>query len=643
MNPALILDLFVFFGFIFAVIAVGIGMSRNEKDSEDYFLAGRGLSWWLIGFSLIAANISSEQFIGMSGQAAMHVGLAIASYEWMAAITLVVVAFLFLPKFLGAGIYTIPEYLEYRFNRAARSLMSLLMVAVCVLVSFTAVVYSGALTASVLFGEVELWGGFRINVTNASWVIGILSAIYVVAGGLKACAWADLLQGSALIVGGAIVSYLAFQALGRAEPTAIGLAVEHSGAGAIERFRELNSDKLHMVLPRTDLILPWTALVLGLWIPNFYYWGLNQYIVQRTLGSESVAAGQRGIVFAAGMKLIIPFIIVLPGIIAFNLFSREMLDLAAADNQQTLEAFHEARANPQLSRMAFRFNQDFATQHADVARQILVLNQSIAGAESANATTPDDLVTQNEAVLSKIQQLNSTRATTARVEIASTLTGFKYDAAFPLLMKRLVFEHPGIRAFVMAALLGAVISSLAAVLNAASTMFTMDLYRVYLHPNATQGNLVGVGRLSVAIFAALGCWIAPTLNRPEFKGIFTFIQEFQGFFSPGVLAVFIYGMFVRSAPRTCGIIGILFNPLAYAFLKWGLPKFGVPEIAFLDRMAISFIATLILLGIITKISPLCEPIKLPEQTKIDLTGSRGAMFWGIIVVVATLALYYVFW
>src|SRR5688572_5921950 len=333
MDPSLLLDVAVFVGFFILVIGVGIGMSRGEDDnSEEYFLAGRGLSWWLIGFSLIAANISSEQFIGMSGQAAMYVGLAIASYEWMAAVTLVFVAFFFLPKFLRAGIYTIPEFLEYRFTRGARSLMSLLMVLICVLVSFTAVVYSGGLTAEVLFGDAPLFGSFHINLTNACWIIGLLSAVYVVAGGLKACAWADLIQGAALILGGAIVTYLAFQALGAAEPQTIGLAADQASAGPIERFTELNRNKLHMALPSSDLILPVTALMLGLWIPNFYYWGLNQYITQRTLGAQSVAAGQRGVVFAAALKLIIPFIIVIPGMIAFNLFATDMKQRARPEN-----------------------------------------------------------------------------------------------------------------------------------------------------------------------------------------------------------------------------------------------------------------------------------------------------------------------
>jgi SSS family solute:Na+ symporter len=645
MDPSLWLDVAVFVGFFVLVIGVGIGMSRDEQDtSEDYFLAGRGLSWWLIGFSLIAANISSEQFIGMSGQAAMYVGLAIASYEWMAAVTLVVVAFFFLPKFLRAGIYTIPEFLEYRFTRGARSLMSLLMVLICVLVSFTAVIYSGALTADVLFGDAPLIGNFHINLVSASWIIGVLSAIYVVAGGLKACAWADLIQGASLILGGAIVTYLAFQALGNAEPQAIGLAAEQASSGALERFTELNSHKLHMALPATDLILPVTALMLGLWIPNFYYWGLNQYITQRTLGAQSVAAGQRGVVFAAALKLIIPFIIVIPGIIAFNLFAGDMRDRAAPENQPVLDRLAASQSDPSASKTAFVFDADFAALYTDIAKQMLAFNRLVAGIEAAPpAETPAALAAENSATLKRIGELNRERPGDQQIAVQSTVIGYKHDAAFPLLMKNLVFNHPGIRGFVVAALYGAVISSLAAVLNAASTLFTMDLYRPYLNPNASQSNLVLTGRICVVLFTIIGCWLAPQLNKPEFKGIFTYIQEFQGFFSPGVLAVFLFGLFVHRAPRICGLLGLLVSPPVYAFLKWGLPRMGYGEIAFLDRMAITFGVDLVVLAALTLLAPLPQPVVLPEQTKIAIDHSTGAKFWGAIVVLATLALYWKFW
>jgi SSS family solute:Na+ symporter len=640
MDSFPLLDAVVFFGFLFAVVAVGIGMSRGENDSEDYFLAGRDLTWWLIGFSLIAANISSEQFIGMSGQAAGYLGLAIASYEWMAAITLIVVAFFFLPKFLRAGIYTIPEFLEYRFNHTARTLMSAMMVLVCVLVSFTAVVYSGALTAVVLFGDQPLLGGFQLTIANASWIIGTLAAIYVVAGGLKACAWADLLQGSALIVGGAIVSYLAFQALGTAEPESIGLSAEHAASGALARFQALNSGKMHMVLPAADQIIPWTALVLGLWIPNFYYWGLNQYITQRTLGASSLADGQKGVVFAAGMKLIVPFIIVIPGIIAFNLYAKEMQNEAGRGNQSVLDRLDKVQADPMAAKMAFQFDRHFAELNPDVARRMVDTNRAVAGTNAdvvagTNADVDADLHAQNSAILAEIKRANGERPAADRVEVQTSVLGYKFDSAFPLLMKHLMF--PGVGGFVFAALFGAVISSLAAVLNAASTMFTMDLYSQYLNRNATQGNLVMVGRICVALFAAVGCFISPLLGNPRFGGIFTYIQEFQGFISPGVLAVFIFGLFVHRAPRACGAVGLLICPIIYLTLM-----FGTPNMAFLNRMAITFGATLGVLALMTIMSPLAQPVTLPEQNKIALEGSTGAKFWGVVVVIATLALYGIF-
>jgi SSS family solute:Na+ symporter len=206
-----------------------------------------------------------------------------------------------------------------------------------------------------------------------------------------------------------------------------------------------------------------------------------------------------------------------------------------------------------------------------------------------------------------------------------------------------VFNHVGIRAFVVAALYGAVISSLAAVLNAASTLFTMDLYRPYFNKNASQKNLVLTGRVCVVLFTVIGCWLAPQLNKPEFKGIFTYIQEFQGFFSPGVLAVFLFGLFVTRAPRICGIVGLLISPPVYAFLKWGLPPMGFGEIAFLDRMAITFGGVLAVLGLLTLVAPLKQPVVLPEQSGISVEHSSGAKVWGIVVIVVTLALYWVFW
>ncbi|MCL4193553.1 MAG: hypothetical protein KJZ87_17585, partial [Thermoguttaceae bacterium] len=475
--------------------------------------------------------------------------------------------------------------------------------------------------------------GVPINVTTASWLIGILAAAYVVAGGLKACAWADLLQGSALIVGGSIILILAMNALGAATPAELGLGADMADAGSIERFNALNHDKLHMVLPAADKFVPWTALVLGLWIPNFYYWGLNQYITQRTLGSRSLAEGQKGVVFAAALKLLIPFIIVFPGIIAFNLFRGDMqADAASGVNRATLSKFEAQKVGAGQAKVAFTFNSDFAQIYPQIAEQIVAYNARVAGTGAVDAGSPFDT---NRTLLDSIAEKNKGLPAPERFVVEQELIGYEYDSAFGLLIKRLV--PPGLRGFILAAILGAVVSSLAAMLNAASTIFTMDLYKQYLNKGASQRNLVLVGRICVLLFAAIGCFISPFLGDPRFGGIFTYIQEFQGFISPGILAVFLYGLFVRRAPRACGLVGLLLSPAIYGLLKWALPG-----MAFLDRMAITFFSIIVVLGVMSVAAPLREPVRMPEQTKIELKSSKPAMAFGVAVVLATLVLYGVF-
>ncbi len=287
-------DLAAFVAFITVVIGVSLYAGRGEETSDDYFLAGRRLSWWLIGFSLIASNISTEHFVGMAGRG-YELGLAIASYEWMAAVTLVIVAVFFLPKFLRAGIYTIPEYLEYRYSAGARALMAVFIMLAYVFVALATVLYAGALALESIFG---------VNTLLGIWLIGVLAGGYTIYGGLKAVVWSDLIQGVTLLLGGLLIMGLGLRAMGGVGP-----------------FLDAGSDKLHTVLPWNHPEMPWLAVFVGgLWIPNLFYWGLNQFITQRTLAARSLAEGQRGIFFAAVLKLLIPFIIVFPGIMAAELY-----------------------------------------------------------------------------------------------------------------------------------------------------------------------------------------------------------------------------------------------------------------------------------------------------------------------------------
>lgn len=505
----------VAFFLLFFLIVVGVSMykSRREESGEDFFLASRSLLWPMVGLSLIAANISTEQIVGQAGQGAGNVGFAVASYEWMASITLVVVAFYFLPRFLRAGIFTMPEYLEYRYNKTARLLMAIYTMVIYVGVTISAVIYSGALTINTIFDT---------NLLTAVWVIGGIAALYTTWGGLKAVAWADLFQGAALIIGGMIV---------------LGFGLH--ATGGLGHFTEVNADRLHMILPADHPILPWTALVIGLWIPNFYYWGMNQYITQRTLAAKSVRHGQLGVLFAASLKLIIPFIVIFPGIMAYQLYADQL------------------------------------------------------------AATP--------------------------------------DAAFPLMIRNLI--PAGVRGLIFAAIAGAVISSLASMLNSASTIFTMDLYKKYIGKEAGDRKLISIGRITTLVLVVLGCLIAPQLGNPKFQGIFNYIQEFQGFVSPGILAAFVVGMIMKKAPASAGIVALVASPVIY-----GILFFAAGDIAFLNRMAITFGIIIVLMVLLGVLRPLPSPMTMPEREGFtDMKITKDVAWFGGAVVVITLLLYVIFW
>jgi len=506
-------DIASFLLFFLIVIGVSMYKSRREESGEDFFLAGRGLLWPMIGLSLIAANISTEQIVGQAGQGASNVGLAVASYEWMASITLVFVAFFFLPRFLRSGIFTMPEYLEHRYNAAARGLMAFYMLVIYVGVTISAVIYSGALTLNTIF-DMNMW--------TAVWLIGGIAALYTTWGGLKAVAWADLFQGGALLVGGLVV-----------------LGIGFSAVGGVGSFMSANADRLHMILPRDHPVLPWTALIVGLWIPNFYYWGLNQYITQRSLAAKTIRQGQMGVLFAAFLKLLIPFIVIFPGIMAYQLYGDQL------------------------------------------------------------ATNP--------------------------------------DAAYPLLIRNLI--PIGIRGLIFAAIAGAVISSLASMLNSASTIFTMDLYKRHFKKDASPKSLVSTGRVMTLVLVVLGCFIAPQLGNPRFQGIFNYIQEFQGFVSPGILAAFVFGMLFKKSPPAAGVAALVASPVLY-----GILFFTAKDMAFLNRMAVTFALILAIMILITMLKPLQAPKEMPVREGFEnIKLTKPVKYIGIAVIAVTLILYAIFW
>ena len=506
-----VFDIAVFVAFIGVVVAVSMFKSRRERTSEEYFLAGRGLTWPLIGLSIVAANISTEQFVGMSGQGAGNVGLAVSNWQLFGSIGIVVIAFTLLPRFLKAGIYTMPEYLEYRYNSAARALMAVTTLVIYVAVLLTAVLYSGGLTLNKVF---------NVNLTVSIWLIGLIAAVYTVWGGLKAVAWADLFQGGALLLGGLLTFVLGLRA-----------------CGGWEQFSTVNADRLHMVLPSGHEALPWTGVLSGMWIVIAYYCGLNQFIVQRNLAARTLRDGQLGVIFAGGLWLLIPFAIVIPGIMSYQLFGSQM-------------------------------------------------------------ASPDD--------------------------------------AFPMLIRNLI--PPGLRGFMFAAIAGAVISSLASMLNSASTILTMDLYHRLLDRNAPQKRLLLLGRAATAIFIVAACLLAPGLADPKFGGVFQYIQQFQGYIWPGVVAAFLFGMLVPQAPGAAGVAALISGPAIYALFQ----RYA-PGLNFLAQVGLTFELVLMIMGLITFLRPLAEPKVLPVREELDTRTAPGVMVAGGLVLAAVAVFYVIFW
>jgi SSS family solute:Na+ symporter len=506
------LDVTIFLAFFGVVVGVSMYKSGGGgESSEDYFLGGRGLPWGMIGLSIVAANISTEQFVGMAGQGAGAAGLAASAWQLTGSIGIVVAAFVLLPRFLKAGIYTIPEYLEYRYNPSARAIMAFLTMLVYVGVTITAVLYSGGLMLATIF---------NMNLTLSVWVVGLVAALYTSWGGLGAVAWADLFLGTALILGGFLTMYLGFDAV-----------------GGVDSFLAYNDDKLHMMLPADNELLPWTGIVFGMWIPIFYYTGLNQFIVQRTLGAKSLRQGQLGAIFAGALWLVVPFAIVFPGMMADQLYGGRM---------ETM------------------------------------------------------------------------------------------DQAYPMLIRNLI--PMGLRGFMFAAISGAVISSLASMLNSASTIFTMDFYKEHVRPEASQSNLVTVGRVMTILFVVIGCLIAPILDDPRFKGVFNYLQEFQGYISPGIVAAFLVGILVKRAPASAGVTALLANPVIYGFLQW---QFS--EIYFLIRMPITFVIIVGLMMGLRFTWPLDEPRSMPEREDVDMESSPFVKWCGAAVLAGVVVFFIAFW
>jgi len=478
------LDLVLFSGYLIFMVGLGLFLSfrkkGKEENSTDYFLASKALPWWAVGGSLIASNISAEQFIGMSGSGYV-MGMAIATYELMAAATLLIVAKFFIPIFIERGIFTMPQFLEDRFNGSVRTGMAVFWLLLFVFVNITTVLYLGGLSIESLLGIPFFYG-----------VIGLAlySATFSIFGGLTAVVWTDVIQVVVLMLGGMLTTYLVLNGLSEGAGFLAGLEMLYERAP--EKF-EMILDKDH---PQYMDLPGWSVIFGGMWIANIYYWGNNQYIIQRALAAKSISEAQTGIAFAAFMKILLPLIVVIPGIAAF------------------------------------------------------VLAADIAKPDQAYSWVLGNYVT----------------------------TGFKGIA--------------------FAALIAAIGSSLSSMVNSVSTIFTLDIYKNHLNKEASQSSMVQVGKITAALSLVIGVIVAPALLSLE--EAFQYIQEYTGFISPGVVVIFLFGMFWKRATSTAAMAVVIASiPLSVFFKFWCMNAAGNPTMAFIDRMGLSFLILSVLMIVVS--------------------------------------------
>ena len=546
------LDYTIFIVYCLIIIGVGLYLSlrnrKKEKTSEDYFLAGKSLTWWAIGASLIASNISAEQFIGMSGSG-FALGIAISSYEWMAAITLLLVGKFLLPIFIKKQIYTMPQFLEQRYNSNVKTTMAIFWLGVYVFVNLTSVLYLGSLAIETVMGVERIYA-----------IIGLalFAMIYSIYGGLTAVAWTDVIQVIFLIAGGLATTYLALDAVS-------------DGNGPIAGFQTLVDavpDRFDSILSKDHPFygdLPgWGVIIGGMWIANISYWGLNQYITQRALAAKSLKEAQKGVMFAGWLKLLMPLIVVLPGIAAYYLLMKE----GAAD----------------LASMT-------------------VTDSTLAG-------LPDGSITKG-------------MTDTASMAI-------KNDKAYPVLLQ---FLPVGFKGLAFAALVAAIVSSLASMANSTATIFTMDIYKPLLNKGASEKRLVNVGRMTALVAFGLAIIVAPMLGQLD--QAFQYIQEYTGFVTPGIVAIFLLGIFWRKTTPNAALVGGIGTFLFSILIKQFIP--GMP---FLDRMGYVFLICAGLMVIVSMVEGKGKDAKNSMNLKeFDFTTSKVFNVGSIAICIILTVLY----
>jgi SSS family solute:Na+ symporter len=556
------LDYLVFLFYFVVVAGYGYWVYQRKKQkiesSNDFFLAEGSLTWWAIGASLIASNISAEQFIGTSGDG-FKMGLAISTYEWMAAATLLIVAIFFMPIYLKNKIFTMPQFLRQRYNPTVSLIMAVFWLMLYITVNLTSILYLGALAVSAISG---------LDLTVVMIGMSLFAGIITI-GGMKVIGYTDVIQVVFLVIGGLVTAYLA-----------LNMVSDHFGGDGVlsglSLMMEKSPDHFHMILDKSNenySALPGlTVLIGGMWIINLNYWGCNQYITQRALGAD-LATARNGILFAAFLKMLMPIIVVLPGIAAWVLYKE--------------------------------------------------------GYILSDGTNFQDAMTVNGTV--------------------------NKDNAYPLLLNLL---PTGLKGLSFAALTAAVVASMAGKANSISTIWTLDIYKGYINKEADEKHLVRMGRIAVLAALAIAIIITPFMGIDKTGG-FQFIQEYTGYVSPGIFALFSLGFFWKRTTSKAALFALI-GGVTLSIVSKYIPTWtgmnetlfytafpdadGTYMIPFMDRMGWVFLFCVISMVIISLVDP--EGKDNPKGLEIDakmFALKPGFIAGSVIILIMLLFLYTYFY
>ena len=521
---------FAAFTLLVAVIAWWSTRKTDENSSDGYFLGGRSLTGPVIAGSLLLTNLSTEQIVGMNG-VSFRDGIPIMAYEVVAAIAMVFTAFVLLPKYLKSGIATIPQFLENRYGKSTKTIVSLLFLLGYAISMLPTVLYSGALAINTMFDIPEMLGtGPKATLWITVWAIGIIGSIYAIFGGLKAVAVSDSINAVGLIVGGSLIPIFGLMKI---------------GDGSVFRGLKILTTELpekFNIIGGPDSDVPFWTLFTGMIIVNFYYWGTNQAIIQRALGAKNLVEGQKGLLLAAFIKILGPFIVVLPGIIAFYLFNGDL----------------------------------------------------------SNA-----------------------------------------DEAYPMVVKAVL--PLAFIGFFAAVLFGAILSSFNSALNSSVTLFGLDFYKEYIKHDATEREVVRAGKIFGIVLALFSMAIAPLLYGVQ-GGVFTYLQELNGTHSVPILAIILAGVFTKRFSAKAANIAILFSAVTYLILLYVVRPMCIESGTyfphFLHLMGMLFDLVIIIMYIVSKISPRQSEYVQEYTKQVDITPWKFLKPIGYAVVAAVIGLYF---